>query len=164
MIELIMEIFGLVMFLFSLFSLIKYIVLSKMHPNSLKTFAISVIAFFMFAVFFSIAETALFYKVRYKKRIDGVWAFYIVISIIYLLNVLTLYRIASYRLILNEDHFIYYNIFGIKKRYCYKDITNFEIDIKNGYYKIYIGKRKVEVPYFIEDQNKVLDYIKPQNK
>lgn len=160
MIELIMEIFGLVMFLFSLFSLLKYIILSKMYPNSLKTFGISVITFFMFALFFSIAETALFFKVRYKKRIDGVLAFYIVISIMYLFNVLTLYRIASYRLILNEDDFVYYNIFGIKKKYNYKDVTNFDVDIKNGYYKIWFGKKRIIVPYYIEDQNKVLDYIK----
>ncbi len=160
MIELIMEIFGLVMFLFSLFSLLKYIILSKIYPNSLKTFSISVITFFMFALFFSIAETALFFKVRYKKRIDGVLAFYIVISIMYLFNVLTLYRIASYRLILNENDFVYYNIFGIKKKYNYKDVTNFDVDIKNGYYKIWFGKKKIIVPYYIEDQNKVLDYIK----
>lgn len=160
MIELIMEIFGLVMFLFSLFSLLKYIILSKMYPNSLKTFGISVITFFMFALFFSIAETALFFKVRYKKRIDGVLAFYIVMSIMYLFNVLTLYRIASYRLILNENDFVYYNIFGIKKKYNYKDVTSFDVDIKNGYYKIWFGKKKIIVPYYIEDQNKVLDYIK----
>ena len=107
-----------------------------------------------------IAETALFFKVRYKKRIDGVLAFYIVISIMYLFNVLTLYRIASYRLILNENDFVYYNIFGIKKKYNYKDVTSFDVDIKNGYYKIWFGKKKIIVPYYIEDQNKVLDYIK----
>ncbi|MCR5706467.1 MAG: hypothetical protein K6G48_06700 [Acholeplasmatales bacterium] len=159
MIENIMEGFGIVMLVLSILSLLKYIVLTKKYPKALKTFAISVIAFFIFAVFFCIVETILFYKVRVKSKIDGQVIFYAVMSILYAWNVIVLYYIASYRLILLDDHMIYFNIIGRKKKYYYKDVTDFKTDPVSGYFHIYFGKKKIEVPYFIDGQLEVLNYI-----
>ena len=160
MIENTMEVFGLVMFVMSLASLLKYIILTIKYPKALKTFSISVITFFIFAAVFCIVETILFFKVRYKSKIDGQAILYIIMSVIYLWNVIVLYYISSYRLQLEDEYMIYFDIFGRKKRYCYKDITKFEEDPISGYYKIYFDKKKIEVPYFIEDQQKVLEFIK----
>lgn len=160
MIENIMEGFGIVMFVLSILSLIKYIILNRKYKDSLKTFSISIIAFFIFAIFFCVVETILFYKVRVKSRIDGQVVFYVVMSILYLWNVIVLYYIASYRLVLFDDHMIYYNIIGRRIKLYYKDVTDFKTDPVSGYFHIYFGKRKIEVPYFIDGQLEVLNYIK----
>lgn len=160
MIELIMEIFGFVMLLLSLLALLRYVIHNKKYKDSLKTFSISVIAFFIFSIMFSVVETILFYKVRVKSRVDGQVIFYIIISILYLWNVIVLCYISSYRLILNEDDMVYINVFGIKKRFSYYDVTKLDMDPISGYYKIYFGKKKIEVPYFVEDQQRILEYIK----
>lgn len=163
MIETIMEIFGLIMFISSIFSLLKYIVLNKIHPNSLKTFSISVIAFFIFSAFFCLVETILYYKVRFKHKVDGQVVFYIIMSVLYLWNVIVLYYIASFRMILKEEYFIYYNIFGIKKKYYYIDVVDLKTDPVSGYIKITLKKKKIEIPYFIDGQLEILDHVKVEN-
>ena len=55
---------------------------------------------------------------------------------------------------------VYINVFGIKKRFSYHDVTKLDMDPISGYYKIYFGKKKIEVPYFVEDQQRILEYIK----
>ncbi len=159
MIELIMEIFGFAMFLLSLLALLRHLIHNKKYKDSLKTFSISVIAFFMFSVMFCVVESILFFKVRFKSKIDGQVIFYIIISLLYAWNVIVLCYISSYRLILNENHMVYINILGIKKRFNYIDVTKLDVDPISGYYKIYFGKKKIEVPYFVEDQQKILEYI-----
>lgn len=62
-------------------------------------------------------------------------------------------KTLRFQLTLEDDHILYRNIFGSVKTYKYEDITKLNVyhDKSNTpvRYKIYIGKRKIEVDNFM---------------
>ncbi len=65
----------------------------------------------------------------------------------------------NWRIIANEDDFVFRNSFGKNKTYKYEEITALK-RIKIGGYRIFIGKKSIAVDYFISGRELLWDKIK----
>lgn len=157
--DFIILIFGYAFLAITVISLIKYIYLSKKYKQGLKVFSISVAAYTAMCIAFTIAETILYTHIEYTNKLSGRFVLYVLLCMIHGIILITLYYLSSIKIIFSEDEFIYFNILGIKRRVKYSE-ASYTYNIENGKYIIYFKKKKLMVPYFVENQMEIEKYIK----
>ena len=143
-----------------IFSIIKYIYLSKKYPNGLKVFAISVYTYLIFVVLFTAAETYLYAHIELGGKITGKVFLYYVFGVMQFIFLITLYYLSSFRICFYEDYFTYHDILGIKHKILYGEVEELKYNSNSGEYIIKLSKGKIKIPYFIEEASMVEEYIK----
>lgn len=65
----------------------------------------------------------------------------------------------NWKIIIKDDSFIFWNMFGKKREIKYSEITKLK-RIKIGGFRIYIEKKSIAVDYFIEGADNLWDIVK----
>lgn len=90
---------------------------------------------------------------------DGPWAFLIIGPLFISLGIWLMLYALNWRIEIKDESFTCTSVFGKKREYKYTEITKFK-RANAGDYKLYVGKRRVEVPFIINGYEKLGDKIK----
>lgn len=139
--------------------LIRYVVLNKKYPNSLKVFSISVIIYTVFSFMCSIVEVILNFAIK-NYFTSHKLILYCMFAFTHMLIVLFLYWITRKRFVLYDDFFYMYNLLWLRCKIRYESITNYKNDSKTGNLYLYMQRKTIVIPEYIENQLLIIDYLK----
>ena len=129
----------------------------KKNPNTMRYPSFFLVVGMMGAATFSSVPIAVFFLPDDPN--ETMLQLYVVYSIVGIVDILSFYLMLlplNWRLIFDEDALIYKNIFGIKRRYQYSEISKIYADYKMKTkmlekYRLYIGKKKITVDYLAKN-------------
>lgn len=143
----------------TLIILIRYIILNKKYPNSLKVFSISVIVYTIFSFMCSIVEVIIYFSIKNYFTTHRL-ILYCMFAFLHFVIVLFLYFITSPRFVLLKEFFYHYDFFWVRHKVRYDRVIKYINDIESGNLYLYTDECKIKIPQYMENQLEILKYLK----
>jgi len=93
---------------------------------------------------------------------DSIWALIIGGPPFILMGFWLMLYAINWRIEIKDESFTCTSVFGKKREYKYTEITRFKRVKNAGGYKLYVGKRRVEIPFIIKGYENLWEKVKVQ--
>ncbi len=126
------------------------------YPKSILVISVFGICFELLLAFWMLTG-----KNEYNKKNIYVVTFYLIFmftaAAVFFAGMFWLLLTSLNRyLILDDEHIVYRNLFGVTRRFEYKDVTKIKVYYDRSktqveMYRVYIGKKRISIDYFSEN-------------